>query len=307
MTKQPNAALFTFLMLLAMTAWGASWTSGKLIAAMAPPEVLIFWRFLFTFVSYIPVMIFFRKSFRLNANSLRQALLGAVLIVTYNKFFFWGLQNGLAGAGGVLVTTLNPILTFLFMIILFRRPAKLKDVFGLILGFIGGSVLLEIWAINVQGLFTSGNAFFLFASCAWAFLTLTSEKSKANMSPIVFSFYVFGLSALLDFFIALPQGVFDVFKEGWIFWLNVLYLSVFATTFATTIYFVASVRLGSHKASSYIFLVPASAVLISWIVLHEDPRLSTIIGGIIAVAAVYLINVKPKATPQAEITTPENG
>lgn len=303
--KQPSGTLFSFLMFLAMTAWGASWTSGKLLAPIAAPEVLIFWRFLFTFLSYIPVMILFKRPIGLSRNSLTSVLLGAILIVTYNKFFFWGLQNGLAGAGGVLVTTLNPILTFLFMIVLFKRGVQIKEVAGIIMGFAGGSILLEVWAISASQLFMSGNAYFLFASVSWAFLTLTSEKSKTRLSPLVFSFYVFGLAALLDLFIALPHGVLDVLSRGWVFWLNILYLSVFATTFATTIYFIASGRLGSHRASSYIFLVPASAVLISWVVLHETPRVSTLAGGVVAVVAVYLINVRPKASPQAQISTPE--
>jgi drug/metabolite transporter (DMT)-like permease len=264
--------------------------------------VLIFWRFLFTSLSFIPIMMFYKGSYRLNSRSILPIILGAVFIVTYNKFFFWGLQYGLAGAGGVLVTTLNPILTFLFTIVFFRKHVSLREFSGLILGFAGGAVLLEVWGINLNQLFRSGNAYFLFASMAWALLTLTSEKSRSNLPPLVFSFYVFSLSAFLDFFLALPLGIDRVLTEDWLFWTNILYLSVFATTFATTIYFAASGRLGSRRASSYIFLVPASAVLISWVLLGEQPRLSTLIGGLIALSAVYLINVSPKGSPQAHLS-----
>ena len=300
--KQPGQAAFTLFILLAMTAWGGSWTSDKFITHLAPPEVLIFWRFLFTSLSFIPIMMFYKGSYRLNSRSILPIILGAVFIVTYNKFFFWGLQYGLAGAGGVLVTTLNPILTFLFTIVFFRKHVSLREFSGLILGFAGGAVLLEVWGINLNQLFRSGNAYFLFASMAWALLTLTSEKSRSNLPPLVFSFYVFSLSAFLDFFLALPLGIDRVLTEDWLFWTNILYLSVFATTFATTIYFAASGRLGSRRASSYIFLVPASAVLISWVLLGEQPRLSTLIGGLIALSAVYLINVSPKGSPQAHLS-----
>lgn len=293
--KQPSATLFTLLILLAMTAWGGSWTSAKLIANMAPPEVLVFWRFLFSFLAFVPVMFLFRKSFRLKGSSLFQVLLGSVFIVTYNKFFFTGLQNGLAGAGGVLVTTLNPILTFLFVILFFEREAAFKEIAGLILGFAGGAILLEVWSVSLNKLFASGNAFFIIASAAWASLTITSEKSRLNMSPIVFSFYVNGISAFLDFFLAVPYDLLGILNDGWLFWGNILYMSIMATVFATTIYFAASGRLGSQRASSFIFLVPTSAVLISWVILLETPKLSTIIGGVIAMSAVYLINVGRKS------------
>lgn len=289
--KAPTQTGFTLLIVLAMTAWGASWTSGKLVAPMAPPEVLIFWRFLFTFISYIPVMFIFKKSLRISRASLFKIILGSIFIVSYNKFFFTGLRYGFAGAGGVLVTTMNPILTFLFTLIIFRRAITSRAIVGLIVGFLGAFILLEAWTISLQKLLLSGNAYFLLASASWACLTLTSEKSQENMSLLVFSFYVFAFAAFMDLFLALPYGVFDVADKNWVFWLNVLYLSVFATTFATTIYFAASSRLGSQKASSFIFLVPLSTVLISWFILGEVLRLNTIIGGIIAISAVYIINI----------------
>lgn len=302
--KAPSQTGFTLLIILAMTAWGASWTSAKLITHMAAPEVLIFWRFLFTFISFIPVMFIFKKSIRISRASLLKIILGAVFIVAYNKFFFTGLRYGFAGAGGVLVTTMNPILTFLFTLIIFRRAIASRAVVGLLLGFTGGFILLEVWTINPQKLVMTGNAYFLLASASWAFLTLTSERSHDNMSPFVFSFYVFGLAAFLDLWLALPYGVFDFTGKDILFWSNILYLSVFATTFATTIYFAASGRLGSQKASSFIFLVPTSAVLISWLVLGEVIRLNTIVGGIIAISAVYMINAKPREYSTAGKSVP---
>lgn len=290
--NQPGQIVFILFILLAMTTWGASWTSGKLVAPSAPPEVLIFWRFLFTFFTFLPVMFIMKKSFRVSARTWIYIILGSLFIVSYNKFFFLGLQRGLAGAGGVLVTTFNPILTFLLTILLFRQPLRKAQILGLMLGFIGGAVLLEVWKISYHNLLHSGNAYFLLASLSWASLTITSERSRTKIPLITYSFYIYGLAVLLDFFFALPLGVWNVFTEGWIFWGNLLFLSIFATTFATTIYFYASGRIGSQRASSFIFLVPASAVFISWVTLGEKVRISTIIGGIITVFAVYLINIR---------------
>jgi drug/metabolite transporter (DMT)-like permease len=291
--KPPSKTTLIILILLSMVAWGGSWTSGKVIAGTAAPEVLTFWRFLVTFVSFIPVMLVMKRSLRLNRISLIQVVIGAIFIVSYNKFFFWGLSQGLANVGGVLVTTLNPILTFVFAIILFRRGFSVSDGFGIGLGLGGGLILLEIWHLTIHKLLISGNLFFILASLSWAALSITSERSRTHVSPLVFSFYVFGLAAVLDFFLALPHHILQPLTFSSIFWLNIIFLSVFCTTFATTVYFYASTKLGSHKASSYIFTVPFSAVLISWVLLGEIPKISTIIGGIVAISAVYLINVKP--------------
>ena len=62
--------------------------------------------------------------------------------------------------------------------------------------------------------------------------------------------------------------------------------------FGTSIYFYASTRLGPKKASSYIFLVPFTAILFAIYFLDEPFQLSTILGGGLGVLSVYLINIK---------------
>ena len=291
MRKTENGWLVV-LMLLAMTTWGGSWTSAKVLAALAPPEVLAFWRFLITSITFIPIMFLMRKSFRLNKKSLICAFLGAICIVSYNEGLFFGLRYGLASGGGVLVTTLNPILTFTFAAIVFRKRIAFKDTIGLIIGFSGGAILLELWAVSQEKLLLSGNLYFLICASSWAVLTLLSQRSRDSMSPLVFSFYVYTFAAVIDFFLALPMGIMKPVDGGLIFWGNIAYMSAGATTFATTIYFIASTRMGSEKASSFIFTVPLSAVIVAWILLGEVPSLNLIIGGVVSTSAVYILNVK---------------
>jgi len=42
--------------------------------------------------------------------------------------------------------------------------------------------------------------------------------------------------------------------------------------------------------------VPFSAALGSWIFLNEVPQIHSIIGGILGIAAVYILNIKKRAT-----------
>jgi drug/metabolite transporter (DMT)-like permease len=303
MKKPDKNVMFLILMVLAMLSWGGSWTSGKLIANSTVPEVLIFWRFLATFLSFIPLVVILKVPLKLDKKGIALVFGAAILLVAYNKLFFQGLRTGLAGGGGVLVTTINPLFTFLFVSLLFRKKIKSRELLGLLLGVGGGLILLQVWSLSADKLMMSGNLLFLAASAVWAILSITSQKSNAMMSTFAYSFYVYGLSALIGLPLAIPYHVFDISGFGLPFWLNILYLSVIVTTFGTTAYFFAAGSLGASRASSFIFLVPTSALFFSSILLHEKPGLTTVIGGVMALAAVYIINRRAAAAKTAENTT----
>ncbi len=268
--------------------------SGKVASSYAESEVIIFWRFLATFVSLFPIVILFRESFRLNLQSFFYAVLGSVLYLGYNHLFFAGLKAGYAGAGGVLVTTLNPLITFALTLLAKKHSLSVRESFGLGLGILGGAILLELHTGGIEKIFLAGNSYFLIGSFVWALLTITGQKSKDKIHPIVFSFYVYFFSTVFDFFMAFPYDINKVFQFDYVFWLNIFYLSVISTTFGTTVYFFASGKLGSHRASTYIFIVPFTALFSSHILLGEELKISTLMGGTLAIFAVILINLRPK-------------
>ena len=278
------------LLILSMVIWGGSWTSGKLLTVSAAPEVIIFWRFLLTTLSMIPLFRFFKVSIKVSIGELLLLILGGLIIFIYNIGFFSGLQNGYAGAGGVLVTGLNPVITFLLTIVILREKASLKQIFALVLGFAGGLIMLEIWKAASIDILDGGNLFFILAAFSWALLTLLSQKIQKKVHFITYSFYIFMFCTVFALISSLFNQSLNQTPVELPFWLNMLYLSIGATSIATTIYFLCTKQLGSRLASSFIFTVPVSAVLFSWLILGEIPQFPTISGGILTIIAVYLIN-----------------
>ena len=300
-----SPSLLLLIMVFSMLLWGGSWISAKVIASDAASEVLVFWRFLFTFLSFIPVALVSGESLKLSFRTLLKLILAALLLVVYNKFFFTGLRSGLAGAGGVLVTSLNPLIAFSLSVLLYRTVLSRREIIGLAVGVAGGLVLLRIWDIDPGEMVRSGNLFFFLAAFAWAFLTFTSQSAQKSVSFIVYSFYVYGLTALFSIPIAVPYGIFSVLKAPAAFWFNIIYLSVFVTSFATTMYFYTAGRVGAHRASSFIFIVPTSALFLSWLILGEVPSVFTVAGGVLTIGAVYLINVKKRTKKPERTLRPE--
>jgi len=67
-------------------------------------------------------------------------------------------------------------------------------------------------------------------------------------------------------------------------------ITILSTTFATSIYFIGATKLGAKEVSSYIFLVPASALSIGAIFLGEEITFNIIIGTIFTIIAIYILN-----------------
>ena len=283
--------LLMFLMLLVVVSWGGSWVNAKVLTAYASPVSMVFWRFALTAVTMLPVMILLKEGFKFRRTGFFSAVIASLMLIVYNMFMFLGLQKGLAGIGGVLTTTLIPITTYIMHKAINRGGFRRKDIIGLIIGLVGAMFILRIWEVDLYALFHSGNVYFIMAAFLWAGLTVFSAKVKTILSPLGFNFYMSLFAAILTF-VYMGGDIGDTSGFDSIFWLNMLMISVFATTFGSSVYFVCAGRLGSDKAGAFIFLVPVFALLFSVVFLGEEVQWSTVVGGAIAIMAVYLINIK---------------
>ena len=287
-------SLFAFeaisiLMFFAMIAWGSTWVSAKILGGYLGSFELIFWRFLFASLGLIPLILFLKHSWKLSFSNLLLALISGVLLVAYNYFFFMGCHLGEAGFGGVLVTTLNPIATFILVALISRKKLTKIEATALIIGAIGTMSILEIWKFGLNIWLEDGVKYFILAAITWPFITILSAKLK-DASAIVFSFYMFLSATLIIYLFILNTKVSNIANLDAIFWLNLLLLSLFGTTFGTSVYFIASSTKGSKWASSYFFLVPFSAAIFASIYLNESLNYATIIGGFLTIVAIYILN-----------------
>ena len=277
-------------LILAMVVWGLSWTNAKILGDYTSPQISMVWRFILAILLFIPVMHWTDHSFKFPRGGIKYVLAYGFFMTIYNYFYFRGTQVGLAGAGGVLVTTLNPIITTFFTVIILKDTLKSKDMVGSIFGFLGGIFIIKIWMVNYSDLVQNGNIHFLLAAISWAFVTLITSTAKEKIHYIPYSFWSIVLAGIFSAILSIGEPIFTVFNYGWNFWLNLFLLSGGAMVFGTTIYFLAAIRLGSRRASAYIFTVPVTAMGFSVIILGEQLDWSTTLGSILAVSGVYLIN-----------------
>lgn len=180
------------------------------------------------------------------------------------------------------------------MIILFIQKHKPNtfEITGLLCGLLAGFVLLKGWE-SFDVILQKDNLYFLMAITAWSFLSLITAQAGRFGSVITFSLwmYISATLALLPF--SDLNKLAQVFQiDDWSFWGNLFFSSTITTSLATTFYFYATSRLGAGKASVFIFIVPFTAATGAWFFLGEVLHIHTIAGGLLGIAAIYLINNK---------------
>jgi len=280
-------------MVFAMITWGYSWVGAKILGPYGHVSTKIFLRFFFASIALIPILLKYHIPFRIDKKGFIFILWNSISLCSYNYFYFKSTHMGLAGVGGVLVTTLNPILTSLFVFsFLDRSSAKLKEFVGLIMGLTGGGIIMRLWEMDIALMISSGNIFYILASCSWVSVTIASQKSKTHIHFLTFSFWSFLSASLFSLSFCEIESISQTINYDSIYWLNIFLLSIVVMSFANTMYFFASSKIGAVKASSYIFVVPLTAIIFSKIILNEQVLYTTVLGGVLSVVAVYLINKK---------------
>ena len=290
MNKSHFPILLYTLMILAMATWGLSWTNAKVLSDYGPSSVVVFWRFFFSSITMIPVLWLTGNDFRVTRQGMKYIFPGAVFISLYNIFFFVGTDRGSASVGGIIVPTFNPVITFIISVLLLKQVFSRKDIIGLVLGFTGGVIVLQAWTLSLEQMIANGNMYFICASISWGIMSVISGRSHGHVSTLSFSFWVYTISALIYLGATWNKDILLIFTYDWIFWVNMFFLSAGAMVFGTTVYFLATTRLGPEKASAFIFMVPVTALLFSVLLIGERLEVTTMIGGIMTMTAVYLIN-----------------
>lgn len=281
--------IFYILMFIAMIGWGASWVSAKVLSSYINEFEMIFFRYIITMASMIPIIISIKESFKIDLKSFALVVATSIFLIIYMKYYFLGTKYGTASLGGALVTTLIPINTFLFLALFGKKNILKKDIFALLLGGIGVLTMLNVWKFDLGQILVLHNLYFILASMLWPIVTILSSKAS-KISPIVFTFYLYIVTTIIDAVLFVDFTVIRFESFDAIFWLNIFIVTIISSTFSNTIYFLGIEKLGASEVSSFVFLVPFSAIVLSYIFLHESISYTIVIGTILTLIAVKIIN-----------------
>lgn len=210
-------------------------------------------------------------------------------------FLFPIAQMGIDSAIAGILNSLTPLFTLIVGLSLFKLKVKWYNIIGVIVGLIGAIGLISV---SGEGNFTfnfSYAVFIIIATILYAFngnVIKNFLKDLDSFTITIFSFYIFGLPALI-YLIAATDFIHKAQTHPQ-FWLGLAYLSTLAIlgTAAALIAFNYLIKITNVVfASSVTYLIPI--VALGWGILDgERFEISYIMWIAFVLIGIYLVNAK---------------
>lgn len=297
---QSNTRFGPHLRLVGMAVlWGASWPAGRIIAQSMPPLAGACLRFLLAAMVLLPWMYWAGGFTQLRSWSRQRWLgmtaAGATGVFGYAAFFLSGLQHLPAGKAA-LVITLNPVMTLLIAVWLFKERLNATIGAGMVLAVIGAIVVIshgEPLAL-LHGALGMGELLILGCVVCWVLYTLIGRWMLTGVDALSTTAITSSIGALLLLIASLmvegSNGLAGAMRSDSTAWAALLFLAFGATALAYAWYFDGVKALGAGAASGYITLVPLFGVLISSLLLGEAIDAPMLLGGLMAIAGTAVMS-----------------
>ena len=279
--------------------WGASWPAGRVVAQHMPPLAASGLRFVLAAAVLLPWLYFAGGMAGLKTWSaqrwLGMATAAATGVFGYASFFLSGLQYLPAGKAA-LVITLNPVLTLLLAVWLFKERLNRTIALGMVVAAVGAVVVISHGnpAQLLSGAVGVGELMILGCVACWVSYTLLGRWLLTGVDALATTSVTASIGAIMllmaSWVVEGPQGMVAAVHAGRDAWVALLFLAFGSTALAYAWYFDGVKALGAGAASGYITLVPVIGVLLSALWLGESIDASMLIGGAMAVAGTVVMN-----------------
>ncbi|WP_050875021.1 DMT family transporter [Comamonas testosteroni] len=289
----------THMGLIAMAAlWGASWPWGRIVAQAMPPLAAASLRF---WLASLLLLLWLYRSGRMSA--LRTlggsqwaglACACAVGVLGYSVFFLLALKTVPAGKAATVVA-LNPVLTMLFAVLLFRERVNTVMCLGLGLAVMGTLYALSDGAPAAL-MSSSGAGEWLLLGCAacWVAYTLIGRVVLTSVDALTATTVTACMGAVLLLVASFVQeggsAWAGLLKATAAAWYSLVALALGATALAYAWYLKGVQQLGAGVAAAYMALVPLFGMLWSSLWLQEPVTRSLLEGGAASILGMLLMN-----------------
>jgi drug/metabolite transporter (DMT)-like permease len=211
-----------------------------------------------------------------------------------NVLTAFALEHAAAGPSAMIQAS-GPLMVAVLSHIAFAdERLTLRRLFGVLIGFVGITLLIGPAAFAADGSTLLGSFAMVIVSLCYA-LGNVYAKFIPHVEPARMALGQQVISASVATLLALGLGGISVYGPIIESWPAALALSIFSTAMPITIFMYLIRQQGPTKAAMIGYLMPVFAVLLSVIFLGETIGLREIAGGVIVLFGVAIVSTAPRA------------
>lgn len=278
---------YHILAIVTIFVWGTTFVSTKVLLThgLTPPEIM-FYRFI---IAYALTWIFTRK---LRADSWADELLLAVAGFMGGTLYFLAENTAIdysITSNVALVVCVTPVLTALLTSLCYKERITARLVVGSVVALMGvGFVVLNGTVLKIHPL---GDALALVAALAWAVYSVVIRRFDGKYTTwfVTRKVFFYGIVTMIPFIAAGMGGGLHLDRltipvvAG-----NVLFLSVVASLLCFYSWNLVLEKLGTIRASNYMYTQPLVSLACSVAVLGEPITYIALLGTLFILVGIYV-------------------
>jgi len=272
--------------------WGTTYLAIRIAVTTMTPFLLTGARYLFAGIVLFIVARLHGDVIPASRRVLGNVLLCGVLMVAIgNLTVVWAEQWVPSGFAALFVGTAPFWATLIELLRRSGERLELRAGIGLLIGFAGVAMLVTPGGAGsaFDRRFVIGAIVIQLGSIAWQYGTIRGKYALASMPPLMSSALQMLAGGLVVTITGVGLGEVPHFHATPRTFAALAYLSIFGSVLAYTSYVYAARHLRSTNMSLYAYVNPVVAVILGWLVLHEQLTWVSIAAMIVILGGVAMV------------------
>ena len=290
-----QALLLRVAPLLFVSIWSTGFIAAKYSMHNADPFVFLCLRFSITALALVPILLFVGTALPRRIWAFRHDMVtGALLHCGYLGFLFWPIKNGVPAGIVAIIIGIQPILTMTLASLYIGEHLDFRKVAGLLIGFVGISVvILGKYGINLGlsgglDLLDLGMCVVSLMSMAIGVFYQKKFCHQSQLLPGTLMQYVAGSLATAGFALLFGETWTIDWTPGFALALGWQVLGLSLGAVMLLMYIIKNGEAG--RISSMFYLVPPLVVIEAHYLFGETLGVISIVGMLVCVIGVYIVS-----------------